>query len=139
MTCWLEVGSYTTEDEERVNGEVAEERKAAEDCLASEACCAAEDVVNVADDSGAGPAGSRTVVPEERIEDEDAKETSVESQMEPVSSCSVRAVPSSAEDTALSLSPQALIMAATAVMGKMNFFIDIGNLFFQKIPMKKSP
>ena len=125
MTCWLEVGSYTMEDEERASGEVAEERKAAEDCLASEACCAAED-------SGAGPAGSRAVVPEERIEDEDAKETSVESQMEPVSSCSVRAVPSSAEDTALSLSPQALIMAATAVMGKMKFFIDMGNLFFKK-------
>ena len=137
MTCWLEVGSYTMEDEERANGEVAEEREAAEDCLASEACCAAEDVVNVADDSGAGPAGSRAVVPEERIEDEDAKETSVESQMEPESSCSVRAMLSSAEDTALS--PQAVIMAATAVMGKMNFFIDIGNLFFQKIPMKKSP
>ena len=65
MTCWLEVGSYTMEDEERANGEVAEERKVAEDCLASEACCAAEDVVNVADDSSAGPVGSRTVVPEE--------------------------------------------------------------------------
>ena len=127
MTCWLEVGSYTTEDEERVNGDVAEESRVAEDM----GSVADDSAVGVAEDSGTGPAGSAglfAATAEDSIEDEDAMTTSEESQMEPVSSCSVRAAPSSTEDTALS--PQALIMAATAVMGKMSFLIDIGNLFF---------
>lgn len=130
MTCWLEVGSYTMEDDERANGDLAEERAVAEESGVVEdmGFVADDSAVGVAEDSGAGFAGSRGVVAEESIEDEDAKVTSVESQMDPVSSCSVRAAPSSTEDTALS--PQALIMAATAVMGKMSFLIDIGNLFF---------
>lgn len=129
MTCWLEVGSYTTEDEERVNGDVAEESRVAEDM----GSVADDSAVGVAEDSGTGPAGSAglfAATAEDSIEDEDAMTTSEESQMDPVSSCSVRAMLSSVEETALSLSPQALIMAATAVMGKMSFLIDIGNLFF---------
>lgn len=121
MTCWLEVGSYTTEDEERVNGDVAEESRVAEDMFDVDdvGFVADDSAIREAEDSGAGLAGS-----------EDAMTSSEESQMDPVSSCSVRAMLSSVEETALSLSPQALIMAATAVMGKMSFLIDIGNLFF---------
>ena len=132
MTCWLEVGSYTTEDEERVNGDVAEESRVAEDMfVVDDVGFVAEDsAVGVAEDSGAGYAGSMAVIAEDSIEDEDAMTTSEESQMDSVSSCSVRAMLSSVEETALSLSPQALIMATTAVMGKMSFLIDIGNLFF---------
>lgn len=129
MTCWLEVGSYTTEDEERVNGDVAEESRVAEDMfdvddvgfVADDSVIreADDSAIREAEDSGAGLAGS-----------EDAMTSSEESLMDSVSSCSVRAILSSVEETALSLSPQALIMAATAVMGKMSFLIDIGNLFF---------
>jgi len=126
------------EDEERANGDVAEEDRVDEDRSVAEdvGSVAADSALGFPEDSGAGPAGSMTVVPEDNIEDEDAMR-SVESQKAPASSCSVRAMLSSAEDTALS--PQAVIMAATAVMGKMSLLIVIGNLFFKKIPMQKTP
>lgn len=129
------------EDEDRADGDVAEESRDDEDwCFAEDVGFVADDVATgVSEDSGAGSAGLMAIEPEDNIEDEDSMVTSVESQMDTVSSCSARAILSSVEDTALSLSPQAVIKAATAAMGKMCFLIDIGNLFFKKIPMKKRP